>query len=44
MDPYIDSIIKIGKILIGGVMIFFVLWYVIKDAWNANRKDSDEPD
>lgn len=44
MDAYISSIIRVGGILVGGIMVFFVLWYIIKDTWKANQKDSNEPD
>ncbi|WP_255418440.1 hypothetical protein [Parabacteroides sp. AM08-6] len=41
MDQYIFSIIKVGGILIGGVLIFFVLWYIIKDVMNLKKNDRD---
>ena len=31
MEEYIDSIIRVGKILIGSIMVVFVLWYIVKD-------------
>ena len=40
MEEYIDSIIRVGKILIGSIMVVFVLWYIVK----AYGKDSHEPD
>ena len=29
MEEYIDSIIRVGKILIGSMMLVFVLWYIL---------------
>ena len=39
MEEYIDSIIRVGKILIGSIMVVFV-----KDIVKAYGKDSHEPD
>ena len=30
MEEYIDSIIRVGKILIGSIMVVFVLWYIVR--------------
>ena len=39
MEEYIDSIIRVGKILIGSIMVVFVLWYIVKDIVKAYGKD-----
>ena len=44
MEEYIDSIIRVGKILIGSIMVVLVLWYIVKDIVKAYGKDSHEPD
>ena len=44
MEEYIDSIIRVGKILIGSIMVVVVLWYIVKDIVKAYGKDSHEPD
>ena len=44
MEEYIDSIIRVGKILIGSIMVVFVLWYIVKDIVKAYGKGSHEPD
>lgn len=44
MEEYIDSIIRVGKILIGSIMVVFVLWHIVKDIVKAYGKDSHEPD
>ena len=44
MEEYIDSIIRVGKILIGSMMVVFVLWYIVQDFVMAYGKDSHEPD
>ena len=44
MEEYIDSIIRVGKILIGSIMVVFVLWNIVKDIVKAYGKDSHEPD
>ncbi|MCS3063000.1 hypothetical protein NXX40_10180 [Parabacteroides distasonis] len=44
MEEYIDSIIRVGKILIGSIMVVFVLRYIVKDIVKAYGKDSHEPD
>ena len=44
MEEYIDSIIRVGKILIGSIMVVCVLWYIVKDIVKAYGKDSHEPD
>ena len=43
MEEYIDSIIRVGKILIGSIMVVFVLWYIVNIV-KAYGKDSHEPD
>jgi len=40
MEEYIDSIIRVGKILIGSIMVVFVLWYIVKDIVKAYGKES----
>ena len=42
MEEYIDSIIRVGKILIGSIMVVFVLWYIVKDIVKAYGKDAHE--
>ena len=42
MDEYIGTVIKVGGILIGGVMVLFVVWYIIKDILNISGKDSTD--
>gem|GEM_PF-59664 len=42
MEEYIDSIIRVGKILIGSIMVVFVLWYIVKDIVKAYGKDERE--
>ena len=42
MEEYIDSIIRVGKILIGSIMVVFVLWYIVKDIIKDYGKDSHE--
>ena len=44
MEEYIDSIIRVGKILIGSIMVVFVLWYIVNYIVKAYGKDSHEPD
>jgi len=44
MEEYIDSIIRVGYILVGSVLVLFVLGYIVKDIFKAYEKDSDEPD
>ncbi|WP_455636235.1 hypothetical protein [Parabacteroides sp.] len=44
MEEYIDSIIKVGQILIGSILVVFVLWYIVKDICKTYGKDSHEPD
>ena len=44
MEEYIDSIIRVGKILIGSIMVVVGLWYIVKDIVKAYGKDSHEPD
>ena len=43
MEEYIDSIIRVGKILIGSIMVVFVLWYIVR-ILSGLWKDSHEPD
>lgn len=42
MDEYIGTVIKVGGILIGGIMVFFVIWYIIKDILDISQKDSSD--
>ena len=44
MEEYIDTIIRVGYILVGSVLVLFVLGYIVKDIFKAYEKDSDEPD
>lgn len=44
MEEYINTIIRVGYILIGSVLVLFVLWYIVKDILKAYEKDSHEPD
>ena len=40
MEEYIDSIIRVGMILSGFIMVVFVLWYIVKYIVKAYGKDS----
>lgn len=31
MEEYIGTVIKVGGILIGSIMVLFVIWYIVKD-------------
>lgn len=42
MDEYIGTVIRVGGILIGGIMVFFVIWYIIKDILDISQKDSSD--
>lgn len=42
MDEYIGAVIKVGGILIGGVMVLFVVWYIVKDILDISGKDSSD--
>ena len=44
MEEYIDSIIRVGKILIGSIMVVFVLWYIEMYIVKDYGKDLHEPD
>ncbi len=44
MEEYIDSIIKVGQILIGSILVEFVLWNIIKDICKTYGKASHAPD
>ena len=44
MEEYIDSIIRVGKILIGSIMVVFVLWSIVQDIVKASGSDSHETD
>ena len=44
MEEYIDSIIRVGKILIGSIMVVFVLWYIAQDCVSVYGKYWLEPD
>ena len=43
MEEYIDSIIRVGKILIGSIMVVFLLCYIVMYIVKAYGKDSHEP-
>ena len=42
MDEYIGAVIKVGGILIGGVMILFVIWHIVKYILDISGKDSSD--
>lgn len=42
MDEYIGTVIRVGGILIGSIMVFFVIWYIIKDILDISQKDSSD--
>lgn len=42
MDEYIGTVIKVGGILIGGAMVLFVVWYIVKDILDISGKDSSD--
>ena len=42
MQEYIGTIIKVGGILIGSIMVLFVIWYIVKDILDISGKDSSE--
>lgn len=42
MEEYIGTVIKVGGILIGSVLVFFVIWYIVKDIVDISGKDSSD--
>ena len=42
MEEYIGTVIKVGGILIGSVLVFSVIWYIIKDILDISGKDSSD--
>lgn len=40
MEEYIGTVIKVGGILIGSIMVLFVIWYIVKDILDISGKDS----
>ena len=42
MEEYIGTVIKVGGILIGIIMVLFVIWYIVKDILDISGKDSSD--
>ena len=42
MEEYNGSVIKVGGILIGSIMVLFVIWYIVKDILDISGKDSSD--
>ena len=42
MEEYIGTVIKVGGIVIGSVMVLFVIWYIVKDILDISGKDSSD--
>ena len=42
MEEYIGTIVKVGGILIGSIMVLFVIWYIVKDILDISGKDSSD--
>ena len=42
MEEYIGTVIKVGGILIGSIMVLFVIWYIVKDILDISGKDSSD--
>lgn len=42
MEEYIGTIIRVGGIAIGCVMVLFVIWYTVKDILDISGKDSSD--
>lgn len=40
MDEYIGTIIRVGGIAVGGVMLVCIIWYVVKDLWDTTHSKS----
>ena len=42
MEEYIGTVIKVGGILIGSIMVLFVVWCRVKDILDISGKDSSD--
>lgn len=42
MEEYIGTVIRVGGIAIGCVMVLFVIWYTVKDILDISGKDSSD--
>ena len=42
MEKYIGTVMKVGGILIGSIMVLFVIWYIVKDILDISGKDSSD--
>ena len=42
MEEYIGTVIKVGGILIGSIMVLFVIWYIVKDRLDISGNDSSD--
>lgn len=42
MEEYIGTVIKVGGIMIGCVMILFIIWHIVKDILDISGKDSSD--
>ena len=42
MEEYIGTVIKVGGILSGSIMVLFVIWYIVKDILDISGKDSSD--
>ena len=42
MEEYIGTVIKVGGLLIGRIMVLFVIWYIVKDILDISGKDSSD--
>ena len=42
MEEYIGTVIRVGGIAIGCVMVLFVIWYAVKDILDISGKDSSD--
>ena len=38
MEEYIGTVIKVGGILIGSIMVLFVIWYIVKDILDISER------
>lgn len=43
MEEYIGTVIKVGGILIGSIMVLFVIWYIVKDILERIHPMANEP-
>lgn len=41
MDEYIMPFVKAAGFIVGIPMLFFVIWYIVKDAFNQKNDDRD---